>query len=354
VSGDGPALLLLADLGTWAAQWDQLVESSPLASPFLRSWWLAGACPASGKFVLVVSAGELLGGLAVQEERILGMPCVRMMGSGVLCPDHLDLLCADGHPDVVVAAVAGWLSRPGQRIVDLAGLRAGALVSRALPGRVRSEEMPCAPWAPLGMTASQYLASRPASLRKTLRKTRARLSADGTAHRVLRGAAAIAALEGLGQLHADQWGAVSRFLPGFAQFRAACAGGARADEVAVHELQAGAVTVAVLVSFEVAGRVSLYQSARQTAFQWRDATPVLLASVVADACDRGFGEVDFLRGDEPYKASFASERRHLLRLQAASGRAGVAGLAVVTAARRARRLAAGAVTRRRAAAGSRR
>jgi CelD/BcsL family acetyltransferase involved in cellulose biosynthesis len=67
---------------------------------------------------------------------------------------------------------------------------------------------------------------------------------------------------------------------------------------------------------------------------------VLLHAAIADACDRGFTEVDFLRGEEGYKNNFAPERREVLRLRTASGRAGRVALAMETAARSARRMTA--------------
>jgi CelD/BcsL family acetyltransferase involved in cellulose biosynthesis len=75
----------------------------------------------------------------------------------------------------------------------------------------------------------------------------------------------------------------------------------------------------------VAGRVSLYQSARLTDRRWRDATTVLLAAIIDDACARGFSEVDFLRGDEPYKGRFTRNHREMLRLVAGQGVAGRLG-----------------------------
>jgi CelD/BcsL family acetyltransferase involved in cellulose biosynthesis len=83
--------------------------------------------------------------------------------------------------------------------------------------------------------------------------------------------------------------------------------------------------VATVAAFEVAGRVSLYQSARLTDRRWRDVTTVLLAAIIDDACARGFREVDFLRGAEPYKGRFAPDRRQLLRLVAGTGVSGRLG-----------------------------
>jgi CelD/BcsL family acetyltransferase involved in cellulose biosynthesis len=69
--------------------------------------------------------------------------------------------------------------------------------------------------------------------------------------------------------------------------------------------------------------------------RWRN---VLIAAVITDAYKLGLAEVDFLRGDEEYKDSFAPEQRELLRLRGANGRAGRVALIVDTAARKTKRL----------------
>jgi CelD/BcsL family acetyltransferase involved in cellulose biosynthesis len=329
-----PGLVVATDLGSWAAQWDQLAGQAPVPSPFLRSWWLTGAGGRRRRFLLVAHGDRLLGGLALEEGRRWGVPCLRLMGSGPLCPDHLDLLACPGHEEVVARAVRSWLSRPGARLLDLDGVGPASLLITALPGSVRDEPLGGAPCVHLPGTAGAYLAARPRTFRKNLRKAMARMTTEGAVHRINRGTSAVRALETLRRLHGDQWGARSRFLPGFDRFTAACRLGAARDEVAVHELHAAETVIAIMVSFEVAGRVSLYQSARLTGFRWRDATTALLAASIFDACDRGFAEVDFLRGDEAYKAKFAPERRDLLRLRAASGWAGRAGMRAESAARR--------------------
>lgn len=329
-------LLVTPQLDQWARQWDQLVGRSPLPSPFLRSWWLRGAGGPRRRFLLVVQDDRLLGGLALEEGRRLGLPCLRMMGSGALCPDHLDLLAGPGDEDTVIQAVRAWLCRPGARLVDLEGISPGSPLIRALPGRVRCEPLAVAPWAPLSVTADTYLAARPSNFRRNLRKARTRMTAQGAAYRIHRGQSAVGSLETLRRLHAAQWGGRSRFLPSFDRFAAACRLGAESDEVAVHELHVDGSVIAIMVSFEVAGRVSLYQSARLTDFSWRDATVVLLAAGISDACDRGFAEVDLLRGSERYKNNFAPERRELLRLRTANAWPGRAGMRAELAVRRAR------------------
>jgi CelD/BcsL family acetyltransferase involved in cellulose biosynthesis len=350
-----PSLLVADRLDGWAAQWDQIAGRSPLPSPFLRSWWLTGAGGPRRRFLLVVQGGRLLGGLALEEGRRWGVPCLRMMGSGPLCPDHLDLLACPGREDAVVRTVRAWLGRPGARLLDVEGVDPGALLLSALPGNVRSEALGGAPWARLPATADAYLAARPRLFRRNLRKAMNRMTAEGAAHRIHRGAAAARSLDTLRRMHGAQWGGRSRFLPRFDRFAAACRLGAVHDEIAVHELHVADTVIAIMVSFEVAGRVSLYQSARLTDFRWRDATTALLAASIFDACDRGFAEVDFLRGDEAYKGNFAPESRELLRLRTASGRAGRAGMLAETAARQAkvtgRRLVSAVTGRARSRAG---
>ena len=81
-----------------------------------------------------------------------------------------------------------------------------------------------------------------------------------------------------------QWGDRSNFLPLFGSFAAACRLASEVDEVAVHEIADGDTVVSSVVTFEVARRVSLYQSARSTDPRWSQASTVLLHEVIADAC----------------------------------------------------------------------
>jgi CelD/BcsL family acetyltransferase involved in cellulose biosynthesis len=318
-----PSLLDVPQLDGWAAQWDHLVDSSPLPSPFLRSWWLAGAGGPGRHFLLITNGAHLLGGLALETRH--PMLSVRMMGDGSLAPDHLDLLAAPSHEMAVVSLLRDWLCRPSERLLDLKGVRAGSLLAEALPGRVRRQPMVVAPYTPLPDSPEAYRATLPRQFRKNLRISAKRLAAEGVAHQTIRGEAVLQRLDILRELHQAQWGGRSGFLPVFDRFAAGFAGGCAADEVAVHELRNDDLVVATVTAFEVAGRVSLYQSARLTDRRWRDATTVLLAAIIDDACARGFKEVDFLRGDEPYKGRFTQSHREMLRLVAGRGVVGRLG-----------------------------
>jgi len=323
-------LLDVPRLDGWASQWDQLVDSSPVPSPFLRSWWLTGTGGPGRHFVLVVDDAHLLGGLALEQRHPTSR--IRVMGDGALCPDHLDLLAAPGDEATVVSLFGEWFCRPGGRLFDLRGIRAESRLIEALPGRVRCEPMAAAPYTPLPDSAEAFRATVPSQFRRNLRKSAGRLAAEGVDYRAIRGPAVLARLDTLRDLHQSQWGSRSQFLPVFDRFVAGCAGAAAVDEVVVHELVADNLVVAIVLAFEVAGRVSLYQSARLTELRWRDATTVLLAAIIDDACDRGITEVDFLRGEESYKGRFTPDHREMFRLVAGKGVVGRLGC-VTTAAK---------------------
>ena len=318
-----PKLIDVPHLNGWASQWDQLVDSIPIPSPFLRSWWLEGTGGTGRHFLLVVDDAQLLGGLALEQRHRLSS--LRVMGDGALCPDHLDLLAAPGHEAAVVNLLRDWLRRPGGRLFDLRGVRAGAWLVDALPGRVRLEPMAAAPFTLLPDTPEAFRAMLPKQFRRNLRKSADRLAAEGVGHRTIRGLAVLPRLDILRELHQAQWGSRSRFLPAFESFLAGCAGAAPVDEVVVHELGRGNLVVATVLAFEVSGRVSLYQSARLTDPRWRDATTALLADIIDDACARGFTEVDFLRGEESYKGRFTPHHREMFRLLAGNGVVGRLG-----------------------------
>ena len=330
--------MIVPQLGHWAAHWDRLVDSSPLPSPFLRSWWLSGTAGPDPSFVLVLRGERLLGGLPLERQRRLGLPVLTMMGAGPLCPDHLDLVAAPGEEATVIAAVSAWLRRPGSRVLACDGVPAEARMIGALPAPVHRETRAVAPWAPLPSDPAAYLAGPPGSGRTFAapppgwRRREWRTACTAAKRRCGPSACYVGCTIGSGVPGPGS-------CPALARSRRAAGWGAEADEIAVHELYAGETVIATMVVFEVASRVSLYQSARRTEVRWRDATTVLLAEVITDACQRGFTEVDFLRGDEAYKNNFAPQRRELVRVTAASNTAGRTALASGMAARRAWQLA---------------
>jgi CelD/BcsL family acetyltransferase involved in cellulose biosynthesis len=332
-----PPVTVRPQLGPLAPAWDAIVDQLPLPSPFLRSWWLEATAGRRPCFVLALDGQELLGGLALQQDRWLGVPRLRVMGAGPLCPDHLDVVAAPAQLRRVVAAVGSWLARPGPRVLDLEGMVADPRIAAALPGRVRREVLDVAPWSPLPADPEAYVSARPRNFRATLRKASRRFDREGIDHRVATRGEVDAALATLRDLHSARWGRRSHFLAAFEDFARAARAGAARGELALHELVDDETVLASVACFEVAGRVSLYQSGRAMDHRWRNAVTVLLGKVIEDACRRGVVEVDLLRGGEDYKRNFGSASRELLRLRAASGMLGDLALAALTVTAWARR-----------------
>jgi CelD/BcsL family acetyltransferase involved in cellulose biosynthesis len=345
-------LVEAAALASFAPAWDALVDASALPSPFLRSWWLESAPAKRPLFLLALEGGSLVGGLALQEDRFLGVPRFRFLGAGPLAPDHLDVVARRGRERDVLDLIAAWFRRAGQRLVELRGAAEAALVAAALPAPVRREPISIAPYEPLPADAASYFADRPSRLQNTIRRAGTRLERAGTVHRVVEPGDAARALETLRSLHHARWGE-SSFLRGFSQFTRCAWAGMDRGELVIHELARDSEVVASSVMLEVAGRSSFYQSGRSLDDRSRGAGTVLMARIVEDACRRGSREFDLLRGNDPYKFDWARHQREVVSLLAAHGGRARLALLAFRARNRAVELLGPTITRLRALAAGR-
>ncbi len=321
-------------LGAYADAWDSLVESLPIPSPFLRSWWLDTSAGSRPCIVLVLQRDRLVGGLALERDRHLGIERLRLLGAGALCPDHLDAVAAPEMRAEVAAVLGAWLTRRGDRLLDLDGMVTDSLVAAALPLRFRCERSAVAPWVAL---SSRFLERT--SLRRLVHRTERRLVRDTGSCIVERVDDVELGLRVLHRFHAQRWGKASSFLGDFGRFATVCRAAAARREVVFNVLRAGDEPGAIVVSFEVAGHLSYYQSGRIPSRRWRGAGIVLLARVIDDAARRGLLDADLLRGDEAYKTLFADQRRELWRLRCAVGSTAQVALHIDFAAERGRHLA---------------
>ena len=185
----------------WAA-------AAPLPSPFLRSWWLEGAAGPGSEFLLVLSGTELLGGLAVERVTRFGVDSIRLMCSGDLGPDHLDLVVAPGSEAVVETALSEWFARPGGRVIEFEGVVEGArleAVVAPLGGR-RWVGSSTAPWVKLSGSFEEYRSSLPSRLRNSVARTSSRLKRQGVRYHVAAPEESEQAIEWLRRLHTGSWG----------------------------------------------------------------------------------------------------------------------------------------------------
>lgn len=328
-------------LGARAREWDDLVARQPLPSPFLLSWWVDLAAEGRPVVLHCVDAtdGSLVGGAALQLDRIGRGPAslerVRCLGQGELAPDHLDVVAVPGREQEVCRRVIGWLRRPGARVVDLDGLAA----TGRLAGALASSEIDRtgAPWTPLPADPADYLADRPGTLRSTISRSRKRFDKVGASVRRVPAEEADRALDTLASLHDDRWADESGFLAAWDRFRAAAHDGIASGAVVIHELRAANGRVVATELDLVSGdRLAFYQAGRDTDRDWRGSGSVLKAAIIDWACSERLVEFDLLRGDEPYKADWARERRELVRVRFGVGPAGRSVVAGAAAWRRAR------------------
>lgn len=333
----GVSTIVLPGLGRWSGPWDELVVAAPLPTPFSRAWWLEHVPRQHPRYVLVVAGNELVGGVALEERVVAGVSFVSMLGAGDLCPDHLDLLARPGYEDAVTAAVRTWLSSTNARVVALGGLAEGALVLEAFQEGTSTVEA-TAPFVRLA-EMDTYLASRSRNFRSNVRKATHRAAREGLRYRRLDAIETSSGLIRLRQLHIDRWGD-TRFLASFDRFSAAAVRGAEVGEVSLHELVADGTAVASVVCFELEARMFLYQGGRRPEPRWRSAGTLLLLRIIEHANERGFHEIDLLRGDESYKLSFADAQRPLLAVRSHWGLGGKTAAMATGALRRARSVGA--------------
>jgi membrane-associated phospholipid phosphatase len=330
--GGVPSVRVVRTLDPYAAAWDALVDAGPLPTPFLRSWWLDNLAGRRSVVLLVLDGTELLGGLALERAwSVAGVRRYRVAGGGPLCPDHLDLVSRPDRCAEVVAALRGWFESGPPKVLDLRGLRDGATVLAMLPeGHVSEDEV--SPYEPLG-TLEAYVGGRSDGYARRMRRRERQVAGRGVVVRRLAPPEMPAALAVLADMHRAMPGrdALVRAMPRLEPVvRAAAARG----EVRMYVAERHGCHGGVLLCFAVAGRLSLYQGGRRTVPQFADVGTVLDHVAIAEGCADGLVEVDMLRGDEPYKATFTGRQRRLLRLRAATGLRARALLAAEEAARR--------------------
>jgi CelD/BcsL family acetyltransferase involved in cellulose biosynthesis len=320
--------------GAHGSDWDALVESAERPNPFLRRWWLDASASPRRRHLLVTRGSRLLGGAALDVDRVGGVRRVRFAGQGVLCPDHLDLLARPGDEDAVGGAFASWLSDAGSCALDLDGLVPASLVARALGVESRRTEV--APYGVLPGSGEQWLAERSSSLRRSVRRSTKALAAAGLRPEVVTPDGHDRALDDFEALHATRPGRQD-LLAEMGTLRAALRAGSERGEVWLHRLGDEETTVAVSIALVLGDRISLYQVARSTEPDHDGAGTALLAHVIAAAADAGIGCADLLRGGEGYKSSFVPSVQEVHRIRVGrgpSGRAAVAAVGVAAGARR--------------------
>jgi len=267
---------------------------------------------------------------------------LRWLGSGEVCSDYASILCMPDDADQVSEAIAAHLTgpscQPGERhswdLFEVDGVDAeDSNVNRLLRqlgerGCTQHENAPARTWRlALPATWEEFLSMVSKSHRKKLRRADRECFQSGRA--VLRTVencrqieSAMSVLVDLHQKRRQMLGEPGCFAsPRFTAFH---------HEVAPRLLSAGQLqlqlleldgrTVAAEYQLVSQGVTYIYQAGIDPQQLAEEPGHLITAATVKRAIEQGGTAVDFLRGDEPYKAHFRALARPLLALRVVPNR----------------------------------
>jgi CelD/BcsL family acetyltransferase involved in cellulose biosynthesis len=330
----------------WSALFDAAADPSPFLSwEWLEAWWRAFG---GGRELWILEARDGAGALAgllllAGGFGPLGVRRWRLLGNGVTGADGLDVLARAADAALVREAIARAVAGAAGEwdVLDLEDLPCGsptvAAVRRATAARgatARVERGFVCPGFAVRGTFQEHLArvrrreTYGRRVRWLSRQPGFRIDVAATP------ADAPAAMEELLRLHRLRWaaeGGSSGILPGAVEdfHREMAPRLAARGWLRLYVLRVAGEAVAAVYGLEVGRRFAYYQSGYDPAWAPRSPGLVLVGRTVEDAYARGLADYDFLRGTEPYKLDWASDRHETctLRVRAPSFRAETAALA---------------------------
>jgi CelD/BcsL family acetyltransferase involved in cellulose biosynthesis len=285
-------------------------------------WWRAFGDERPLRLLRVSdSSGQVRGLLPLYAE---SGGTLRIVG-GVDVSDYLDLLAPAGGEEEVWAALLQHRSAEAAAW-DLHCLRASSATVSCLPSlapqyglrtRVSREER--CPVLVLPATWDAYLGGLTGKDRHELRRKMRRLERElpGAAVRSHAGAAGLdEAMMAFLDLHRKSKPGKARFMDARMEefFRGVAGALARASWLRLWFLDHDGRPLAASLTFEYEGSISLYNSGFDPGRAALSPGIVLLAHVIRDAIERGFGRFDFLRGEEPYKYAFGATPEDLFNV----------------------------------------
>jgi CelD/BcsL family acetyltransferase involved in cellulose biosynthesis len=311
-------------LGLGADAWE--LNSDVVTSPFQRFEWhaawhaVASSQDRSGAFVLAHSEEdgtirELLP--LARRRKSIGIARARALtwpSEDLGCPDHLDLPLQDAALHSIADQILGleWdvlmlgnlaesaprATRLGEQLAKR-GCRIRASVAESCPGM----ELPGS-W-------DEYLAGQSATRRQTIRRKERKLAR--TYEVVVRDHSGATFDEGwqtLNALHSERWANGTAFTPQVAVLHREFAKSLAArNALWLTTLELNGTPAAAWYGFTEADTVFFFQSGRAAQHEQDSVGQVLMGMMIRRAIERGFRRFDFLRGDEPYKATWTSDRR---------------------------------------------
>jgi CelD/BcsL family acetyltransferase involved in cellulose biosynthesis len=327
----------------WAAalaaadEWERVRREAPtervfLTPEWLETWWRHLGPGGRPSLLAVRRASRMMALAPLYRSRIgpSGLVALRPLGIGV--SDYLDVLLP-AEPDERRACLAtlldGLLARPsGWDALDLPNLPGESPTIEDITLLARGRGLPCVvlpgyarPAVALEGTWDGYLKTRSSRFRYNLRSRLRRLGQLGDVRfRMVPTAELPEALAALVELHARRWAGqrTATIFSSSARGRAFYAEASRryADRglLDLTLLEVGGRTVAGCLSFVDRETFYYYMPAWEPELAAYAPSSLLLAHLLEAAFARGLRRFDFMLGEEPYKAQWATEERRTMQL----------------------------------------
>ncbi|MGO8691391.1 MAG: GNAT family N-acetyltransferase [Thermoguttaceae bacterium] len=341
------------EFGTWdelapyAQQWDRLAAGVPFRSwTWLSHWWRHYGPEAARLMVLgVFDQADLLVGVApwcLESSGPRG-EVIRWLGSGEVCSDYVSIFCQPAVQCGVVESIADYLAKteaagagPAWDLLELGNVdaedRAADALIRLLAEHghpVHQRPAPSCWRVELPATWNEYLAGLSKGHRKQLRRCDRDWFDSGravlhTVGRLDELPAAAALLIDLHQRRRQSLGQAGCFAsPRFAAFhREVMPALLREGHLQLHWLELDGRPVAAEYHLAGSGIVYAYQSGVAPEALAEEPGRLITLAILRRAIEQGYRALDFLRGDEPYKAHFRAARRPMHTLRAVANRRG--------------------------------
>lgn len=331
---DVVALSLADALALGESRWDALRARAESTSPFTRWAWhdawyhTASDDERDAAFVLVMrdEGGELSALVPLATRRItyrrLGATALTWAVGDRGCPDHMDVLVAPWTALDQIAAAMDDMPWDMLQLDGIASEASGAPRLRAALARrgitaVLRPQWTC-PYADLPASWEEYVATRSPARRYTIRRRERRLAKVGAISLTFyAGETRPRGWEHLRLLHDARWDGQGAFDEALdALHRRFAASLSAADRLWLTTMDVARVPVSAWYGFTDGDTLHAYQMGRSPEWSEYGVGGVHTGLIVQHAIARGLRRLDFMRGDEAYKADWATGTRWAQQLVA--------------------------------------
>jgi len=318
-----------------AVDWDRLAPQPMLGHIWMSIWWRHMARPPADRLAIlaVKRQADVIGFAPFYVTKTMFGRTIKFLGSGAASSDYLELLHAAGQAAAVSQAVAGWIMGKSCRdqfgridLVELEGHASDAAGISQLrqhleaAGWIAESKALESSWAVSHSGDWEaYTRSLSASSRRRVRRAE-KLQDEGLVQpRIWRNASEIAAVwprfVAVHQARRHYKGQAGCFAdPAFGGFlREVTLNLAAEGKAWLYGIEREQVPIAFALMLEGRQQLQVYQTGVDAEHLRLEPGHVTNALLMKYAIERGYETLDFLRGDEPYKAKWNALARPLER-----------------------------------------